>query len=498
MRGTQGCSSSAFVETGVIMGRPVLPLFVGDVTVGCGSAWSETGIYATRVPRHRSNAPTPMNKPPSDSSLSRRSFLHSSTLAATAAAATFATDSPMVRRAVGADSPEKIEVGFMGLNSRGMDLLKEFLSSQRVVVTWLCDVDQRAIDKAGAAVKAVQGLAFKTTPDVRRMLEDRRLQAVVIAAPDHWHVPAGLMALQAGKHLYVEKPLSHNPREGEWLVDAARKTRLVVQVGLQRRSVPWVIEAVGRIHAGELGPVHFARAWYAANRTSIGFGQLAPVPTWLDYSLWQGPAPEKPFRDNLVHYNWHWFWHWGTGELANNGVHFLDVVRWGMNLDCPQRVTSTGGRYFFDDDQETPDTQVVTFDFGGRTVVWEHRSCQPAPSEGEATGAAFYGRKATLIMGPSGYRVVDLSGKELGKGSGGTPSAPHVANFLDCIVNPGKSPAASAEDGHKSTLLCHLGNIAQRSGEILRVNPATRQLRGSSTASRFWSREYRRGWEPRV
>ncbi len=433
-----------------------------------------------------SSSPLP---PPSGSSLTpnRRSFIRSTVAAAATA--------PFILPGRAAEV-EKLELGFMGLNSRGAALVKDFLGTGRVIVTWLCDVDQRAVDKVGAMVKETQVRAFRTTANFQHLLEDRRLQGLVIATPDHWHAIATLQALKAGKPVYVEKPLSHNPREGERVVEAQRKTRVPVQVGLQRRSVPWVRSAVQRVQDGELGEVHFARTWYGNRRESIGFGQLAPVPDWLDFALWQGPAPTRPFRDNVVHYNWHWFWHWGTGELGNNGVHFLDLVRWALKLDCPDRVTSAGGRYYFRDDQETPDTQVVTYEFGSTTVVWEHRSCQPSTLEGEDSGVAFYGTKASLVLGSSGYRILDLAGRELARVEGKVPSTPHVSEFLDVVEDRGKVLSAPAEEGHLSTLLCHLGNIAHRTGQALTLNAKTRQLREPGAAARFWSREYDSAWTP--
>ncbi len=421
---------------------------------------------------------------------SRRAFLRTSTLAA--------AGTGLLPSLLAQDPGKRIQVGFMGLHSRGTDLLKEFLASDRIVVTWLCDVDQRVLEGAGKLVKDRQALPFKTTDDFRKALDDGGLQALVIAAPDHWHAPAAILATQAGKDVYVEKPLTHNPREGEWLIEAVKRSRTVLQVGLQRRSLPWIRQAIQRVREGTLGPVYMARAWYAANRPTIGFGQLAPVPDGLNYTLWQGPAPERPFRDNVVHYNWHWFWNWGTGEIGNNGVHFLDLARWGLNVDCPSRVTSVGGRYFFDDDQESPDTQVVTYDFGGRILVWEHRSCQQQGVDGEEAGVAFYGRNATLYIGGSGFRILDPKGTVLEKVDGRVPTAPHVANFLDGIANRAVEPNAPVQEGNKSTLLCHLGNIAQRTGSDIQLNPATSQLRNERTAAAYWSRQYREGWRPRV
>src|SRR5436309_2709895 len=200
-----------------------------------------------------------------------------------------------------------------------------------------------------------------------------------------------LLAFSPGKHVYVEKPGSHNLHESELLVATARKYKRVVQMGNQRRSWPWVIEGIGAVHSGEIGKVFFARAWYTNHRGSIGHGKAVPVPDWLDYSLWQGPAPERPFRDNILHYNWHWFWHWGTGELGNNGVHALDLARWGLQVDYPRRVTCGGNRYHYKDDWETPDTYVAMFDFGDKAIVWEGQSCDPRGFEGAKVGATFYG-----------------------------------------------------------------------------------------------------------
>ncbi|HMO65103.1 MAG TPA: Gfo/Idh/MocA family oxidoreductase, partial [Verrucomicrobiota bacterium] len=264
--------------------------------------------------------------------------------------------------------------------------------------------------------------------------------------PDHWHAPASLLALAAGKAVYVEKPLSHNPREGELLAAAVKRTRGLLQMGVQRRSLPWVAEAIQKVRNGELGEVYVARAWYVNRRDTIGFGQLGVPPAELDFGLWQGPAPARPFKDNLLHYHWHRFWHWGTGELGNNGVHLLDLARWGLNVECPSRVTSGGGRYFFDDDQETPDTQNVTFDFGGKKfITWEHRSAQPTPVEGVSHGVQFLGTRGALFLHDRGWVVRDLGGREVAAGEGRVATAPHLGNFLDAVRNRARTVTADVE-----------------------------------------------------
>ncbi|MFN0069074.1 MAG: Gfo/Idh/MocA family protein [Limisphaerales bacterium] len=421
--------------------------------------------------------------------LSRRRFLRAS------AAATALAAGPRLHAAA---EGEPVTVGVMGLNGRGTELVTELAATGRVQVTWLVDPDVRALEKGQQALAGKQPRPPRTDKDFRRILEDRRTEALVIAAPDHWHAPASLLALAAGKAVYVEKPLSHNPREGELLAAAVKRTRGVLQMGVQRRSLPWVAEAIQKVRGGELGEVYVARAWYVNRRDTIGFGQLGLVPDGLDYALWQGPAPDRPFKDNLIHYNWHWFWHWGTGELGNNGVHLLDLARWGLGVECPSRVASGGGRYFFDDDQETPDSQAVTFDFGGEKLIqWEHRSSQPTPLDGATHGVQFLGTRASLLLDDTGWRIRDLDGKEVARGEGQVATAPHLANFLDAVRNRARTLTADAEQAQLSTLMCHLGNIAQRLGRNLTLNPKERRVAGTDReVAALWTREYRPGWEP--
>ena len=242
----------------------------------------------------------------------------------------------------------------------------------------------------------------------------------------------------------------------------------------------------------------FSRGWYNADRKPIGRGKPADVPAGLDYALWQGPAPERAYRDNVVHYNWHWFWNWGTGELGNNGIHSLDICRWGLGVDYPRRVTAGGGKYFFDDDQETPDTHVVTYDFGDKAITWEGRNWHRHGFEGSTFGIAFYGDKGSLVLDGNSYKVFDPAGKQIAVQSKGFDGHdPHLKNFLEC-VRVGQRPNADIEEGHKSTLLCHLGNIAYRTGHALNLDPANGQIKDDPAAEALWSREYRPGWEPKV
>ncbi|HEY3862762.1 MAG TPA: Gfo/Idh/MocA family oxidoreductase [Verrucomicrobiae bacterium] len=431
------------------------------------------------------------------SALSRRAFLRrTSTLAAGAAAWNLAR--PM-RAAPGPN--DKVRVAVLGCNGRGMAHIAAWLSLPNAEIACVCDVDSRALARGLEAVNKSQANKAKGAGDLRRVLEDPGIDAVSIAMPDHWHAPAAIMACQAGKHVYVEKPGSHNGEESEWIVAAARKYKRQVQMGNQRRSWPWVREAIQALHGGEIGELYFARAWYTNHRASIGRGQRVTVPDWLDYSLWEGPAPEQPYQNNLIHYNWHWFWHWGTGELGNNGVHSLDLARWGLRVDLPRRVTCGGNRYHFHDDWETPDLYVATFDYGDKGIVWEGQSCDPRGFEGEGFGVNFYGEHGTMTIGSSA-RIYDLKNKltrEIpGKIEGSLSSdAIHFANFLDGIRD-GKPLRSEIEDGQKSTLLCHLGNIAWRTGQTINFDPAARKIADGGSAADLWRREYRPGWAPKA
>jgi predicted dehydrogenase len=268
-------------------------------------------------------------------------------------------------------------------------------------------------------------------------------------------------------------------------------------MGNQRRSWPWVIEAIERLHAGELGRLFFARTWYNNSRPSIGRGQPAPVPDWLEYDLWQGPAPRRPYQDNLIHYNWHWLWHWGNGELGNNGIHALDVARWGLGVDTPLRVSCGGGRYHYDDDQETPDIYVTSYDFGTVGMSWESHSCSPRGIEGAGFGIHFYGEKGSLVIAGNNCRIYDLNNEPVAEIKGRWNDVDHFGNFLDCIRS-GSRPRSDIEDAQKSTLLCHLGNIACRTGTTLTLDPDQGRIVGNEPATALWKREYAPGWEPKA
>ena len=288
----------------------------------------------------------------------------------------------------------KIKIGVMGL-SRGFSLAKTFSSQPGVEVKYCADVDSKRAETGAAGLEKITGKKPIITQDFRRILDDPEIDALVCAAPNHWHAPATILGCAAGKHVYVEKPCSHNPREGELMIEAARKHNRAVQMGTQRRSSPSITEAIQKLHDGAIGRVYHSASWYGNARGSINKGMVIPVPDYLDFELWQGPAPRLDYYDNRVHYNWHWFWHYGNGELGNNGVHSLDLCRWGMQVDYPTRVISAGGRYRFDDDQQTPDTHNVAYEFADKkSISWDGLSCNRHRNE----FVTFYGENGSMAI----------------------------------------------------------------------------------------------------
>jgi len=423
---------------------------------------------------------------------SRRKFVKSTTVFSFGLAAA----APLAARAQTTKSPgEKLLVGVMGL-SRGAAHVAALQQIANVEIAYLCEVDADRLAATHKKAFATAEKQPKTVKDFRRILDDKDVDALFIAAPNFWHTPAAVLACAAGKHVYVEKPGSHNARESELIVQAARKYKRTVMMGNQRRSAPAIMEAVQKLREGVIGKVLYARCWYDNARASIGRGKQVPVPANLDYNLWQGPAPERPYVDNLVHYNWHWRWHWGGGELANNGIHYLDVARWGLGVEHPTRVTCNGGRYHYDDDQETPDTTIATYHFGDKGIMWDGSSCNPRKIE-KHPAVAWYGEKGMMTQEANGYKIYDPAGKQIGEGAGPGGDKVHIGNFLDAIRGDAK-PNSEIEVGQTSTLLCHLGNIAYRTGRTIHFDPATRRIVGDQDSEKLWSREYRPGWEPRV
>ncbi len=406
-------------------------------------------------------------------------------------------------------SNERIRLSVVGVNSRGYALSQNFAKLEACEVVHICDVDTRAIEKCCSNVEKITGQKPTGFKDFRKSLEIKDIDAVAIATPDHWHAPAALLAMKAGKHVYLEKPCSYAPAEGEMLVQGAAKYKRVIQMGNQRRSWPNVVQGIKELKDGVIGRVYFAKGWYANNRTSIGIGKEAPVPEWLDWDLWQGPAPRMAFRDNYIHYNWHWFWQWGTGEALNNGTHMVDLIRWGLGVEYPTIVNSTGGRYRYQDDWQTPDTQVISMEFNNNSALtWEGRSCNPHRIEGTSVGVIFYGEKGTMVMqGGNDYSIFGLDNKMIKNvksdveidtsnlmNPGEKLDALHLQNFFDGIKK-GEELHSGIVGGHQSTLLMQLGNISQRVGHSLKIDPLNGHILNDQAAMNYWAREYQKGWE---
>jgi len=406
---------------------------------------------------------------------------------------------------------DKVRVAIMGVNGRGSQHVQAFAKVPNAEISYICDVDSRAVT-SGLALAEKSGVPNppKGISDFRRALDDKNIDVISIALPDHWHTPMALMGLKAGKHVYVEKPGSHNPAEGELLSKATSAYGKIVQMGNQRRSWPRVQEAIAELHAGVIGNAYYARAWYTNTRQSIGFGKEVAVPEWLDFELWQGPAPRAAFKDNLIHYNWHWFWNWGTGEIVNNGVHFLDLARWGLNVDYAKKAYSSGGRYQFKDDWQTPDTQIASFDFeGDKSILWEGRSCNNRKINEMGSGVSFHGENGTLELLDNSYKIYDNSNKLVKsaeptsntvvdqRGAGFDMDIAHFTNFTNAITK-GEQQISPYQEIVKSVMLCHLGNISYRTGRALEIDQSSGRILNDKAAMKLWGREYEKGWEPKL
>ena len=438
--------------------------------------------------------------------VNRREFLDA--LAVGAAGLAIRANAKSYGQILGAN--KRLNFAVIGLNSRGYAHLSALQANkQSASIAYVCDVDSKTMDKFAATTKEAMGSAPATEKDFRKILEHKDVDAISIASPDHWHTPMAIAGLQAGKHVYVEKPCSHNPAEGALLVEAQKKYGKVVQMGTQQRSSPHSIEIVGKIHSGLIGRAYYAKAWYSNTRKSIGYGKPAPVPPQLDWDLWQGPAPRKPYTDNIQPYNWHWFRTYGTGEALNNGTHEVDVCRWALDVDYPQRVTSTGGRYQFKDDWQFYDTLVTSFDYGDKMISWEGKSCQGMRFYNRDRGAAIMGTTGTVLVDRDGYEIYDLNGKKTSEFKTGKMTSSsdlrgadsmtdaHFANFIAAICNGEKLNAPIAV-GNVSVTTLQLSNIAWEVNRELKLDTKDGKIEGDAEAMKMWGREYEKGWAPQL
>jgi predicted dehydrogenase len=385
-----------------------------------------------------------------------------------------------------------INVAVIGVRGRGMEHVRAYNDLDEARISTICDVDRNVIPKAMKSVSTANGSEPKYVQDLRRILDDKDIDAVSIATPNHWHSLAAIWACQAGKDVYVEKPVSHNVSEGRRLVEAAEKYNRVVQAGTQCRSNKGIRDAVEFLRAGNLGKIYMAKGLCYKPRGSIGHKPDGDVPAGVDYNLWLGPAPERPFNPNRFHYEWHWNWDYGNGDLGNQGIHQMDLARWGLGkTEFPKTVMSSGGRFGYSDDGQTPNTQLVVFEFDDCELQFEVRGLMTNDEAKVKIGDIFYGTEGVLaITSYTDWQV--FFGPKLEKGPSGSGGGDHFANFIKAVkARDSKFLAAAIEEGHLSSAYCHLGNIAYRLGRKLRIHPSTESFEGDSEADAMLTREYR-------
>jgi predicted dehydrogenase len=439
----------------------------------------------------------------------RRNFIKKTTLGtASLATATLSSNFVLGREILGAN--ERINCAVVGVRSRGKAHAAAINLLENAKILYSCDVDDIILEEHNKWCQKNLGYVPKVEKDFRKLLEIKELDAIFIATPEHWHAPMTIMALQAGKHVYIEKPCSHNAHENELLIAAQKKYGLKVQMGNQQRSAITSINAINDIRNGIIGEVFKGEAYYSNNRGSIGIGKEVSIPQTLDWELWQGPAPRRPYKDNIHPYNWHWFRNWGTGEVHNNGTHEIDICRWALDVDLPERVSSLGGKYTYQDDWEFVDNQQVTFKYPkGKFITWTGHSRGLIQPKRPGRGVTIYGSKGSIQLDRNFYKLYDLGGNliksefenEISQTTDtrgqGNLDVNHVGNLFDGIRKD-KSLHAEIKDASISTLLCHLANMAQDAGEELHIDQQSGTVLNNSNVMKNWKREYEKGWEPKV
>ncbi|MEK7404605.1 MAG: Gfo/Idh/MocA family oxidoreductase [Acidobacteriota bacterium] len=393
-----------------------------------------------------------------------------------------------------ASSPnDTVRVAVLGVNGRGKDHIQGFQPQKNVEVAVLCDPDRNVAGAAAARFEKTYGKPVRTETDLRRVFDDKTIDAVSVATPNHWHALATIWACQAGKDVYVEKPGSHNVVEGRKMIEAAAKYKRMVQHGVQLRSSPAVQEAVQKMREGLIGKVYMARAIIYRWRGSIGHKEPEPTPANLDYNLWLGPAQERPFSRRWVHYNWHWHWDFGNGEIGNQGVHETDMCLWGLGVGLPRFITASGGKFLFDDDKETPEVLTANFIYPEekKTIEVEVRHWCTNEENGVGVGNIFYGSEGYLLI--KGYtRYETYLGEKRAPGPSRSENSSHYANFIQAVRSRNKAELnGPVETAHTGSALAHLGNIAYRLGRRLEFNPATEKFVGDKEADRMLTRNYR-------
>ena len=437
---------------------------------------------------------------------SRRKFIKNTISASTA---TFLAPSIVSASVFGAN--DRINAVVLGVNGRGKNHISSLMKQKNVHVTKLCDPDRNLLLKRQREFKNKYNKDVSLEQDLRKVMDDKDIDVVSIASPNHWHALSVIWACQAGKDVYVEKPGSHNIFEGRKMVEAAQKYDRIVQHGVQLRSSPAINEAIGLLRDGYIGNVYMARGLVFRWRGDIGDKGFSSVPKGLDYDLWTGPAPKRPFTENLVHYNWHWHWDYGNGDVGNQGIHETDLCMWGLDVGLPTKITSMGGKFLWDDCKEVPEvlTSVYNYPEEGKIIQFEVRPWCTNTEEGATVGNIFYGDKGILVVdGYSKYKTYlgkdrtpgksgDDGAKEasgMDRGSGGTDS--HFTNFIEAVRKHDSGIlTAPIETGHLSSGLAHLGNIAYRMEKVLTFNPQAEKFVNDPEADKMLTRNYRQGFE---
>jgi len=437
---------------------------------------------------------------------SRRKFIKNTVSASTA---TFLAPSIVSASVFGAN--DRINAVVLGVNGRGKNHISSLMKQKNVNVTKLCDPDRNLLLKRQREFKNKYNKDVSLEQDLRKVMDDKDIDVVSIASPNHWHALSVIWACQAGKDVYVEKPGSHNIFEGRKMVEAAQKYDRIVQHGVQLRSSPAINEAIGLLRDGYIGNVYMARGLVFRWRGDIGDKGFSSVPKGLDYDLWTGPAPKRPFTENLVHYNWHWHWDYGNGDVGNQGIHETDLCMWGLDVGLPTKITSMGGKFLWDDCKEVPEvlTSVYNYPEEGKIIQFEVRPWCTNTEEGATVGNIFYGDKGILVVdGYSKYKTYlgkdrtpgksgDDGAKEasgMDRGSGGTDG--HFTNFIEAVRKHDSGIlTAPIETGHLSSGLAHLGNIAYRMEKVLTFNPQAEKFVNDPEADKMLTRNYRQGFE---
>ena len=417
----------------------------------------------------------------------RRAFLK--TTGAFAAAST-------VPSVMAASPNDKISVACIGIRGRGNSVMHSFIAEPDCEVTHLCDVRESVLAQRGAEVKAKTGKMPKLVKDYHELLSDPSIDAFMVATPDHWHALLTIEGCLAGKDVYVEKPASHNIMEGKVAVAAARKKDRMVQMGTQIRSAKFLHEAREFVKSGALGKVISGRAWETGRSGAVKLVADGTSPAGIDYNLWQGPSPERAYNQTIVEGAWRWMFDYGTGDLGNDGVHRIDYCRYVMGLDgFPEAISSSGGKFFFDDDQQWPDTLMVNYDYPGHVIQYEMRLWSKPKLFGAGEGAVIYGENGWMQLTNTSWKAYDADGKIMKEGSSDVGQTAHVRNFLDAVRSR-KRESLNQEiySGHISTVMCHAGNIAWRTGKKLRFDAKTETF-DDAAANALIGREHRKGFE---